>query len=51
MMLYTLQRKLIKEESKLKLPKISEISRNFLEGKVKINEIYPKFSIFNLLFW
>ena len=38
-------------ESILKLPENSEISRNFREGKIKINQIYMKFSISNLLFW
>ena len=50
-MLYTLKRRFIVAESILKLPENSEISRNFPEGKMKINQIYMKFSISNLLFW
>ena len=42
--------KLVKAESILKLPENSETNRNFRESKVKINQIYPKFSIFNLSF-
>ena len=38
-------------ESKLKFPENSEVNRNFPEGKVQFNQIYPKPSILNLLFW
>ena len=50
-MLETPKRKLIVAESILKFSENSEINRNFREGKVKINQIYQKFSILNLLFW
>ena len=50
-MLETLKRRFIVAELILKLPENSEISRNFREGKIKINQIYMKFSISNLLFW
>ena len=47
-MLQTLKTMFIVAESILKLPENSEISRNFREGKIKINQIYMKFSISNL---
>ena len=48
-MLSTLTRKLIKAEWKLKLVEDSKNNRNFQESKIKIIQIYKKFSIFNLL--
>ena len=48
-MLSTLTIKLIRAESKLKLVEDSENNRNFQESKIKIIQIYQKFSVFNLL--